>query len=245
VAQFVDPRADADRWAARFGALRRATEARNAAIAGDLDTAVLLMERAMRLDWNDHFASQTAIAYLQLNRPREALGVLRTLTDTAGKSSDALWLEGDAYAQLGEQSLAEHQWSESLDLRGSRVAHERLAGTERRPEQAQHHRARALYFAALENLQTGDIEEAMPRLEASLKLDPRQSMAWYLLGEARRIEGHADAARLAYRQSLDLRPENGRAQEALDALDSSPKDRGSSSKRGSGGDPVSSSASPP
>lgn len=191
VARYVDPRIDVEGWAAKYGALRWGTEARAAA---DPQSAVMLMERTLQLGWDDHFAAETAIAYLQLKRPHEALSTLRRLIGAAGKSSFALGLEGEAHAQLGERRIAQGLWRESLELRGSRAAHERLAETEPRPEQARHHQSRALYFAAIERLEAGEVEETARLFEASLELDPSQSDARYLLGEARREQGHADAA---------------------------------------------------
>jgi tetratricopeptide (TPR) repeat protein len=224
VLPFVDPRADADRWAASVGALRWATESRAAAAKGDAQTAALLIQRALDLGWDDRFALEAAAAFLQIKQPQEALAMLGRTTAAAGKSGYAAWLQGEAYAMLGKSGLAQDAWEESVKLRGSEAAHRRLAEAHRPQEAlAQRHRALALYFAALGHLQAGERERAEESLRESLKIEPAQGMAWRLLGNAERVAGRDDAARQAYRRCLEIRPEDGRAQDSLHALETSAK----------------------
>lgn len=222
VSRFEDPQADTNRWAAAFGALRYATESRAAAARGDSQLAALLIQDALLLGWDDRFAAESAAAFLQVKQPQEALGVLRKMVLGAGKSANASWLEGEAYAMLGKKGASQDAWEESVKLFGSENAHRRLAELllAQNREVGERHLALALYFGALDRLQAGDPEKTAQLLQGSLELLPDQSMAWYFLGETKRYEGDAAAAGAAYRRALELQPELGRAQAALSALDS-------------------------
>jgi len=221
VSRFEDPLADTNRWAAEFGALHYATESRVAAARGDSQSAAMLIQHALSLDWDDRFATQSAAAYLQVKQPQEALAVLRRTVITAGKSNYTSWLEGDAYAMLEKKNAAQDAWAESVKLFGSENAHRRLADLLLPHNQTvgERHLALALYFGALDRLQAGDPDKTAQMLQASLELKPDQSLAWYFLGETKRYQGDAESARAAYRRALELQPELGRAEEALSVLD--------------------------
>jgi tetratricopeptide (TPR) repeat protein len=221
VSRFEDPQADTNRWAAAFGVLHYATESRVAAARGDAQSAAMLIQHALSLGWDDRFATQSAAAYLQVKQPQEALAVLRRTAIVAGKSNHTSWLEGDAYAMLEKKSAAQDAWAESVKLFGSENAHRRLADLLLPQNQTvgERHLALALYFGALERLQSGDPGKTAQMLQASLELKPDQSMAWYFLGETMRYQGDADGARAAYRRALELQPELGRAEDGLSALE--------------------------
>ncbi|HVW36296.1 MAG TPA: hypothetical protein VHB99_03285, partial [Pirellulales bacterium] len=152
LSHFKDPQADTNRWGAEFGALRYATESRIAAAKGDAQSAAMLIQHALSLDWDDRFATQSAAAYLQVKQPQEALAVLRRTVITAGKSNYTSWLEGDAFAMLEKKSAAQDAWEESVKLFGSENGHRRLADLllPQNRVVGERHLALALYFGALD-----------------------------------------------------------------------------------------------
>lgn len=222
VSRFSDPQADVNRWAAQYGALRLATESHAAAAADEPAAAAAMMHQALSLGWDDQFANQATAAFLEAKQAEDALGIVRRTNTVAGKSEYTMWLEGDAYAMLNRIGPAQDAWLESVKLMGNEGAHRRLARyyEQQNAEAAKSHLALALYYGGLNALQMGDAEKAEKMLSDALELAPELSMAWYFLGETKRYRGDAAAARQAFRRCLELQPENGRAQQALSAMDS-------------------------
>ena len=60
--------------------------------------------------------------------------------------------------------------------------------------------AEARYFLALIKKQAGDLSAASALLEDTVKLQPRNVMAWYLLGQCREQQTHTADAVAAWRQ---------------------------------------------
>src|SRR5882762_977295 len=61
----------------------------------------------------------------------------------------------------------------------------------------------------------GDERNAIPQLEAAVKLDPKLAPAWLFLGAARLQLGRTPAAVEALKMALDLRPDDRGALEML------------------------------
>ncbi len=80
--------------------------------------------------------------------------------------------------------------------------------------------ARALFAQGFEDLKVNKAKEAAVSFQAGLKLDPKNALAWFYLGEAQSRNGGATAAANAYRKSLELDPKSTVAQTAQSRLTS-------------------------
>lgn len=219
-ARFTDPLADTERWGAYFGALWWVTQGRAARAAGQDEAAAHMIQHALSLGWDEKFAIEAATLSLKLEQPRDALSMLRHVTSVAGRAPQTSFLRGEAYLIQRKTNSAIDDWSESVRLRENQAAERRLAQTyHQQPEVEKEHVARMLFAAGIDACEAGDPEETAAAMTDSLKLKPEQSMAWYFLGEARRVQGQDGPARDAYQRCLEINPDHGRAREALAALD--------------------------
>ncbi|TKY56342.1 superkiller protein 3 [Spatholobus suberectus] len=71
--------------------------------------------------------------------------------------------------------------------------------------------------------QRGRVDSALADLEESVKLSPGNAKAFFALGECYERKKMNDDALKAYQQALELEPQLPAAQQALNRLDSSPK----------------------
>jgi tetratricopeptide (TPR) repeat protein len=71
------------------------------------------------------------------------------------------------------------------------------------------------YFLALINKQAGNLQRAASLLEETVKLQPRNVMAWYLLGQCDEQQSETAKAIAAWRQAIDLGPKFSQALFAL------------------------------
>jgi tetratricopeptide (TPR) repeat protein len=71
------------------------------------------------------------------------------------------------------------------------------------------------YFLALIKKQAGDLPLASSLLEETVKLEPRNMMAWYLLGQCREQQSHTADAIAAWRQAIAIDPNFSQALFAL------------------------------
>jgi tetratricopeptide (TPR) repeat protein len=71
-------------------------------------------------------------------------------------------------------------------------------------------------------VRAGRPKESIGALERSVKLDPKNPVAWNLLGSISRYLNDTTRAREAFTQSLALKPDDTRTQQALKELDSAP-----------------------
>jgi tetratricopeptide (TPR) repeat protein len=71
------------------------------------------------------------------------------------------------------------------------------------------------YFLALIKKQAGDLPVASRLLEETVKLQPRNVMAWYLLGQCHEQQSHAAEAVAAWRQAIVIDPNFSQALFAL------------------------------
>jgi predicted Zn-dependent protease len=147
----------------------------------------------------------------------------------AGHAPQTSFLRGEANLIQRKTNSAIDDWSESVRLRENQAAERRLAQTYRQqPEVEQEHLAKMLLATGIDACEEGDPENTAAAMTESLKLEPEQSMAWYFLGEARRVQGKDGPAREAYQHCLEIDPDHGRAREALAVLDSKPETAGES-----------------
>ncbi len=74
-------------------------------------------------------------------------------------------------------------------------------------------RVKALFFAnrAVELLEGAQIDEALAKAEASIRIDPAMSVGWNILGVVRKSRGELEAAEKAFRRSLACDPKDSSA----------------------------------
>lgn len=79
-------------------------------------------------------------------------------------------------------------------------------------------KAQQNFAAAYQSAAEGNLSEAVDRYEAGLKLEPKNAMAHYFLGDAYRTLGNVDQARGHFNQSLLLDPKGKFAEKAKEGL---------------------------
>ena len=217
--RFTDPLADTERWGAYCGALWWVTQGRAARDAGQDEAAAHAIQHALTLGWDEKFAIEAATLSLKLEQPRDALSMLRHVISEAGRAPQTSFLRGEAYLIQRKTNSAIDDWSESARLRENPAAERRLAQTyQQQSEVEQEHLAKMLLATGIDACEEGEPEQTAAAMTESLKLKPEQGMAWYFLGEARRVQGRHGPAREAYQHCLEINPDHGRAREALAAL---------------------------
>lgn len=74
--------------------------------------------------------------------------------------------------------------------------------------------AQKLFADGYELLKAGEAKQASAKFESGLKLDPKNALAYFYLGEAYNVQNERDKARKAYQQSLAIDPNSRVAADA-------------------------------
>ncbi len=158
-----------------------------AAARGDHATAVkALTPLVAREPKNPVFRRGLAASLRQQGREREAVSLLATLDDVAGRDAAAWHERAVALAQAGRVT-------DAIDSEGRAIALNALL-----PEPFVH-------LGVLE-AGRGRMHEALRAFETATLLDPNNAVAWNNRGNALRALGRDEAAESAYRKASELAP---------------------------------------
>lgn len=216
-----------------FGFARRQMQARGRLNAEQLGGLRESLNSLLQVSW--YPAGVDALAELDMieGRPQDAIERLQSLIEQDGATIDLCWRLGDAYALANRPREAEQAWLRGLTLGRGRYTelaglHDTLAQWYERTvgdaERARQHRAASLTAAGMDQFRSGEYERASAQLENALRLNPTQPQAWFYLGECRRVRLAASpaapgqSAADAYQKCLQLKPNHGRALDAVSLL---------------------------
>ncbi len=140
--------------------------------------------------------------YRQTNRPEEADQHLAEATRIAPDHEQVVKLQF-------ELALADERWDEAQALAERAAAMNDGAGLDQ---------AQGRFWIGRRQLAQGRHREAVATLEQAVRDMPVSSNGWLLLGDARRGVQDLAGAEAAYRQSVELKPENPQAWRRLFAI---------------------------
>lgn len=159
---------------------------------GEGRTAIGLsgLQEAVSLDpANATYRNALGVAYLGLKRNQEALAELSRAVELDRAYGDAHHNLGTVYAETGKWEEAVRAYKEALSAPG----YSNYEGT--------YHNLGWAYY----NL--GRLQEAEESFRLVLKLAPRATSAYYMLGLVLLKGGHRDEARVAFRRARELGPD--------------------------------------
>jgi Flp pilus assembly protein TadD len=180
-----------------------------------------VLRRDFEASHNRGAAFHLAEAELNSGRPAAAIELLETMTKERGTFPPALLLLGDAHLEAGRPDLAESPWKQAEEVHHGPEARQRLAARydkTGRPAEAKRQRALVHEAEGINRLRYANPAQAVRDFEAALALDSALPRSWFYLGECRRFLGDAANAGVAYRKTLELAPNHGRAIAALKLL---------------------------
>jgi len=183
------------------------------------------LNAAQKLEWDLATARRLVRLNVRLGRLDDAAAVLAEMTDRFGASPEFLEQQGDVAFLQQRGGEAAELWQRAVALRPSSRLHQLLADeADRRGDAAAatRHRARSELHLGLQHFRQNREVEAFKHFQTGVELDPRQPDTWFYMGEVQRIAGHVDEAAAAYRRCLELRPQSGRALDALARLGAAP-----------------------
>lgn len=168
------------------------SEARDAYLAGDLETARQGFEEALEIA-PEMGAAHAGLARVALDQERYDVGLRH-----AKKLLEVLPDEVMGYRMAYDAHLKLGQSAEAAELLETLIEIDRTPGT-----------AARVFNAAAAHIKAREYEAAMKRLEEAIEIDPELPEAYIPLGQLYLSEEQADKALAAATRSLELQPGNG------------------------------------
>lgn len=153
-----------------------------------------------------------------------SIALLKDLIQQQGATPQAMFQLGESYLAKGETSKAQSIWEALAEHRSQPELHDRLAklyASQGDEPAAKRQRALKLQATGVDALRHSNPQAARSYLQQAVDLEPELPKAWFYLGECQRFLGQPAAAREAYRRTLKLAPNHGRALTALQLLSAS------------------------
>ncbi|MCC7104021.1 MAG: tetratricopeptide repeat protein [Chloroflexi bacterium] len=170
-----------------------------------MDRALQMAEKAVQDDPQDAIARVTVSQlYLENQRYDEALSQLQAALEIEKGFLPAERGLGLVYLAQQQYALAEPKFQMIVD-----------AGKDGEFSAADKSLAEGYYYLAQTQLGQGRPQEAIPNLQAALKIDKADADAWMLLGDALVAAGQPDEAVPALQQAIQFDPHFGEAYQAM------------------------------
>jgi tetratricopeptide (TPR) repeat protein len=155
---------------------------------------------------------------LDQQEPDVAIQQLTEATTIEKSDSDAWYLMGTAYEQMGHLDDAVNALKQAvLFVPNFTEAYQKLALVYDEKGAS----AEALYARGMAAYSQGQLDEAVNQLQAAVNASPTLAEAYSGLGLVRESQGQPDAAMTAYQQALQLRPDDFNAVSGVARLNGS------------------------
>ena len=207
----------------QFGLDNRILRAGRLASQRNLDAVVKELNTILKIAYRPRVARLLASIELRRGRSASAVKLLETLIRRDGSTADTLIELGlarqAAMADSGKildtfQQALRHK----LDPETCRLMI-RLVKENGTPEELERLEALHKHAEGLQAFRENRLEEAIPLFRLATNVAHReQADSFYFLGECLRHQGQRRLAVNAYRRCLELRPQHGRAADAVDRL---------------------------
>jgi len=128
-------------------------------------------------------------------------------------------LEGAAYEMLGQLEQAAALWERAAVMSPNVILHQKLADYYQSTgldEQRDHHLGQRALLQTKIEYWSNNLEAAEQSLEPALTLISETAQVWFYLGQIKSLMGDREAAIEALTKCLELDPNFGRAQVALE-----------------------------
>jgi predicted CXXCH cytochrome family protein len=142
---------------------------------------------------------EVALAYGALDRPADAAAQLEQACQIEPANADYPYLLGLTYSELGQPDQA--------------------AAALARAVQLDPRHARAWYDLGLARRNLGQVQAALDAIRQAESIDPNEPDYPYARATILAQSGRRDEARAAARRALDIRPDDARARQLIEALD--------------------------
>ena len=206
-----------------FGLDNRILRAGRLATPRNLDAVVKELNTILEIAYRPRVARLLASIELRRGRSASAVKLLETLIHRDGATADALIelaLARQAAAEDPDKVLGTFQRALQyrLDPKTCRSMI-RLVKEHGPPEEIERLEALGKHTEGLQAFGENRLEEATPLFRLATTVAHReQAESFYFLGECLRHQGRPQPAVDAYRRCLELRPQHGRAADAVDRL---------------------------
>ncbi|APZ95670.1 tetratricopeptide repeat protein [Fuerstiella marisgermanici] len=212
-------------FASRFGLPALLSRAMDLKSAGSIQQRERVLRQALDVIRTNKLwqyrSVLVAMAHVQfgLGNLDEVQQLVSEIRRTSQDGADLLELEGLVHASRGELDAAAKVWKRALDMQPSiGLIPDLLATGTLSEDEVSAYQAKQKSQMGLNAYRSNQIAEARVAFAEATKLDPKNSRAWFYLGETERLVGSLDNARAAYSNCLDLAPGHGRATVALERL---------------------------
>jgi tetratricopeptide (TPR) repeat protein len=202
----------------QYGAFKLGDEAAKLVESENWEDAAALLREDYAATRNRGAVFHLAGAELECQRPEAAIELLEAFMNERGAFPAGMVLLGDAYLAAGRAADAQEAWEQTAAYYSAPELHRRLAQRYElagRADDARKQRGLALQATGIDQLRHSNPSAARATLESAVAEEPSLATAWFYLGECRRVLGDAEQAREAYRKSLALEPDHGRALRGL------------------------------
>jgi len=209
----------------RHGLNRKNERIKNAIESGNMDRVATVIEEIIEelddIQIPGYRSAYLRLAEVELQRknPQKILECVEKLKEFGEMNSDILQLEGAAYEMLGQSEQAAAVWERAALMSPNVILHQKLADyydsikeAKRRDDHLGH---RSLLQTKIE-FWSNNLEAAEQSLQPALILIPETAQVWFYLGQIKSLTGDRKAAIEALTKCLDLDPNFGRAQVALE-----------------------------
>jgi len=181
--------------------------------------AISLRQTMLDAQWDPVVAFALILDLQRDGQLETARSVAETMLQREGPSPAICGVLADLSEKLGapEQALAYRL--QSHDLQASWQVLEKLADSNMLPnEQRESFRLQMLVRKGFARLQQRDIASSQDLFDRAIELDTNSASAWYGRGEALRLQGQFDDARLAFETALQIDGTDGHAAQRLQQL---------------------------
>ncbi len=213
-------------FAVRYGLSRILSRAMQLRNNGSLRQRKFALDEALRIIRTDELWQYRSV-YIAAANVELSLGnidTVRTLiAEIKANTHDGIDLR-DLEAMVavadGDDESAYQIWQLAASMSPSAFLYQRLAETRHNidEELRQTYRGQQLLYTGMDALRDNRLHESQALLEDSVRFLPGSDAAFFNIGEAYRIQGHVNKAKVAFEECLRINPHHWRAMAQLEKL---------------------------
>lgn len=209
---------------ARLGLGSRLAQAMALKDAGTPDEQSAALQGALKIIrenqfWNYRSVFQAlAELYVETGRPDKAREIIQEIREFSQDGPELLLLEGRALLAEGQREAAAVALRRALRMKPSVEIIDVLLEVVEDTEEKSRLRSEKLFRLGFSEYSRNNIAGAIAYLEAAVELAPTNARDLYYLGDAQRLNGQSDEARVSFEKCLQQSPEHGRAASRLQWL---------------------------
>ncbi len=208
-----------------FGGLRLLRQSQQMEAEQKWEEAKAPVQDLLARGWPETYLEKLAQLELSAGRPAKAIEQIERLFEVSGPNGEAYQLIGQAWLELGEfeksrrSLLAAERMGANRSATGNLQIQQLLVRVcEKLSDDVARRRHQARVFFELGKLAwlRNDVAQAQQLFQRSTALSGDDPLGWFYLAEANAVLSNQAGAVAAFQRCLQLRPNHGRAGQALD-----------------------------